>query len=182
MDLTTSNAYMRKSNTKLSAQLTELKSKNEELNTNYFGLVEEHAKVINQLDGVKDELAKEKAENASLKSELETDALKVQTIAVDVILCAWAELMEEFKRGEQTRRDLDEESWTWKRREAVLAGGGDEYEDDDDESTLMARSLKQVELGNKQAELEAGVGDFTSNVGKQGPVEPIASQVDITKD
>ena len=40
--------------------------------------------------------------SASLKSELETAALKVQTIAVDVVLSARVELIEEFKKGEHT--------------------------------------------------------------------------------
>ena len=47
------------------------------------------------MDGAKDELAKEKAMSTGLKSELETTALKVQMIAVDVVLSARAELMEE---------------------------------------------------------------------------------------
>ena len=78
------------------------------------------------MDGVKDKLAKQKIENASLKSELETATLKVQTITVDVLLSARAELMEEFKRGEHTGWDLDEEIRTWERRAAMLTGGGDE--------------------------------------------------------
>ena len=43
--------------------------------------------------------------SASLKSELETAALKVQTIVVDAVLSARAELMGEFKRGEHTSWD-----------------------------------------------------------------------------
>ena len=53
--------------------------------------------------------------SASLKSELEMAALKVQTIAVDVVLSARAALMEEFKKGEHTSWDPNEEIRTWKR-------------------------------------------------------------------
>ena len=182
MELTAFNASLRKLNTELSAQLAALKLKNEELATNYARLVEKNAKVISQMDGVKDELAKEKAENASLNSELEMATLKVQTIAMDVVLRARAELVKEFKRSEQTSWDPDEEIWTWKRREAVLAGGGDESKEDDDESTPMAGSPKRIKLGDKQAEPKAGIGDVPGDVGKQGYVEPVASQTDITKD
>ena len=49
--------------------------------------------------------------SVDLKSELETAALKVQTIAVDAMLNARAELMAEFKRGEHLswNPDLGEE-------------------------------------------------------------------------
>ena len=60
------------------------------------------------MDGVKEELVKEKAMSTSLKFELEATALKVQTIAVDVVLSAKAELMGEYKRGEHSIWDLDE--------------------------------------------------------------------------
>ena len=90
--------------------------------------------------------------------------------------------MEEFKRDEQISWDLEEEIWTWKRWEVVLAKGGDEFEEQDDESTPMAGSMKQSELGDKQAEPEAGARDVTGDVEKQCPIEPIASQEDITKD
>ena len=70
-------------------------------------------------------------------------------------------------------------------REAVLAKGKEEELDkEDDESTPVAESLKKTELGNsfKQAEPEVGVGDVAGDVGKQEPVEPVASHEDITKD
>ena len=51
---------------------------------------------------MKEELAKEKVVSASLKSELETATLKVQTIFVDAMLSAKAKLMGEFKRGEHS--------------------------------------------------------------------------------
>ena len=49
----------------------------------------------------------EKAVSAGLRSELETAELKVQTIAVDAVLSARAELMGEYKRGEHSTWDLD---------------------------------------------------------------------------
>ena len=91
----------------LSSKLAKLKSKNEELEENYAELVKGNAKIICEVDAVKDELAKEKAKNANLKVELETTVLKVQTIVVDAVLSARAELMEEFKKGEHASWDLE---------------------------------------------------------------------------
>ena len=78
----------------------ELESKYEELDNNYAELVKENAKLVGQVDAVKEELAKEKAENAAVKVELESALNKVKFIAVDAILHARAKLMEEFKKGE----------------------------------------------------------------------------------
>ena len=47
-------------------------------------------------------MVSERAVSAGLKSELETAALKVQTIVVDFVLSARAELMGKFKRGEHS--------------------------------------------------------------------------------
>ena len=102
VDLIASNASLRKSNVELIASLEELKSRIEELTTNHASLVKENAKIISQMDGVKDELEMEKAMSASLKSELETATLKVQTISMDALLCAKVNLMGEFKKGEHT--------------------------------------------------------------------------------
>ena len=65
----------------------------------------------------------------------------------------------------------------------MLNHGGDESEEDK-ESALVIGSPRQAELGegSKEAEPEAGAGDVLGDVGKQGHVEPIASQEDITKD
>ena len=98
LNLTASNASLRKSNAKIVAQLEELKSRNKELITNHTDLIEENAKIISQMDCVKDELEKEKAVSASLKSEVEMAALKVKTIAVDIVLNTKAKLMEEYKK------------------------------------------------------------------------------------
>ena len=63
-------------------------------------MVEENGKTISQLDDLKEELVKEKVVSADLNFELETIALKVQTMVVDAMLSVRAELMAEFKRGE----------------------------------------------------------------------------------
>ena len=74
-------------------------SRNEELTSNHAGLMEENAKIIGQMDGVKGKLEREKATNVVLKLELEKAVIKVQTIVVDAVLSARAELMGEYKRG-----------------------------------------------------------------------------------
>ena len=79
----------------------ELKSRNEELGDNYVALIKENAKVIGQVDVVKEELAKDKVENATLKAKLESTLKKMQFIAVDAILHAKTKLMVEFKRSDQ---------------------------------------------------------------------------------
>ena len=121
------------------------------------------------------------------KSELETAVLKVQTIVVDAVLRARVELMGEFKRGEQTSQDPDEQIWTWKIREALVAAGGDgeeSEEKEEEESTPIAGSLKHAKLGDssKQARAKAGAGDVLGDMGEQGPAEPVASHEDITRD
>ena len=47
--------------------------------------------------------------SAGLKAELETAVEKIQTIVVDAVLSARAELMGEYKRGEHSSWDPDEE-------------------------------------------------------------------------
>ena len=54
---------------------------------------------------MKETLAKEKVENATVKAELESTLKKMQFIAVDAIVHARVELMGEFKRGEHTNWD-----------------------------------------------------------------------------
>ena len=56
-----SNASLSKLNAKLASQLEELKSRNEEHSSNHASLVEENTKTISQLDGLNEELVKEKA-------------------------------------------------------------------------------------------------------------------------
>ena len=69
------NASLRKLNAEFTSQLEELKSKNENLSSNHAGIVEENAKIISHLNGMKDELVSEKGVSAGLKSKLETAAL-----------------------------------------------------------------------------------------------------------
>ena len=142
-----SNAFLRKVNAKLTAQLEELKSKNEELMTGHSTLVERNAELTNQIASVRDELSSEKAMSAGLKAELETAVEKIQTIAVDAVLSARAELMGEFKRGEHSSWDPDEEIETWRKREAVLAGveSASDGEASEDEGAPAVESPKQQE-------------------------------------
>ena len=153
-DLFSSNATLRKLNSELTAQLDELKSKNEELTTNQAALVEKNAELISQMDGVRDELASEKAMSAGLKFELETAALKVQTIVVDGVLSMRAKLMGEFKRGEHSNWDLDEEIWTWDKRAAVLAGG-EALEDEPTPVVEGSEQAKGVDPGNAEPDVGA---------------------------
>ena len=128
-ELFASNATLRKHNSELTVQMDELKTKNAELKSrnkelvaDNSALIEANAELTSKMDGVRDELASEKAASADLKAELETAAEKIQTIAVDAVLSARAELMGEFKRDEHSSWDPDEEIETWRKREAVLAG------------------------------------------------------------
>ena len=126
--------------------MEELKSKNEELTTGHSTLVEKNVELTNQIDSVRDELSSKKVVSAGLKAELETAAEKIQTIAVDVVLSARAELMGEYKRGEHSSWDPDEEIETWKKREVVLAGGeAASDEEEDDEGAPAVESPKQKE-------------------------------------
>ena len=149
VDLAASNTSLRKANAELSAEregfsskITELRSKNEELEDNYAELVRANEKLTGELDAAKEDLAKERADNSGLREELETATLKVKSIAVDAMLSARAELMEEFKRGEHASWDLDQEIKTWKKREAVLAVGEDESDAEEEEEAPAAGSPK----------------------------------------
>ena len=138
-DLFLSNATLRKLNSELTTQL-------EELMTNQAALVEKNVKLVSQIDGVWDELESEKAVSVGLKTELEAAAQKVQTIVVDVMLGVRAKLMGEFKRGEHSSWDPDEEIRTWDKKAAMLAGGeASEDEDDEDELAPVAEGPEQAE-------------------------------------
>ena len=67
------------------------------------------------------------------------------------VLSARAELMEEYKKGEHTSWNLDQEIQTWNKREAILAAG----EDVTDEEVLAPAvgNLRQVELGGGSSKL-----------------------------
>ena len=174
-----SNATLRKLNSELSAHLEELKSKNEELTTNQAAFVKKNVELISQMDGVRDELASEKAMRASFKYELEAAALKVQTIDVDAVLSVRTELMGEFKRGEHSSWDPDEEIQLWEKRVALLAGGeASEDEDEEDEAPAVG-SPKPKEMGvdPEQAEPDMGAKEVVLE-----PAETDASTKDIAMD
>ena len=143
-DLFASNASLRKTNAELTTQLEDLRAKNKELTTGHSSLVERNTKLTAKVDGMRGELDVEKAVSVGLRAELEMAAEKVQTIAVDAVLSARAELMGEFKRGEHSSWDPDEEIETWRKREAVLAGGepGFDGEASDDEGAPAVESPK----------------------------------------
>ncbi|KAL5552582.1 hypothetical protein UlMin_039983 [Ulmus minor] len=177
VDLTASNATLRKSNEKLAAQLEELRTRNKELSSNNTGLVERNAKILGQLDKVKEELHGEKASSASLRSELESIIAEAQAIAVNAILSACAELMAEFKRGEHSSWDPDKEIRTWEKRQALIAGGEVSNEEEVEEAALAVESSKSQEMvaNPEQVEPNAGADPTT-------PEDPAASAEDIAKD
>ena len=112
VDLTASNASLRKLNEKLASQLEELRTRNKEFSSNNASLFEENAKILGKLDGVKDELEVEKAMSVSLKFELESVTFEAQAIVVNSVLSSRAELMGKFKRGEHSSWDPNEEILT----------------------------------------------------------------------
>ena len=132
-----------------------------------------------ELDAAKEDLAKERADNSGLREELETATLKVQSIAVDAVLSARAELMEEFKRGEHASWDSDQEIETWKKREAMLAAGEDESDAEEEEEAPAVGSPKTQEMvtNPEQVEPDAGAEPVAPE-----PEDPAASAEDIAKD
>ena len=150
-------------------------------------LVEKNAELVNKMDGVRDELAGEKAASAGLKVELETAAEKIQTIAVDAVLSARAELMGKFKRGEHSSWDPDEEIEIWRKREAVLAGveSASDGEASEDEGAPAVESPKQQEeevvpkLGEPAAGAEGAVPEPEDVAAHE---DPTAGAEDIAKD
>ena len=96
------------------------------------------------------------------------------------MLRARAELTGEFKRGEHSSWDPDEEIWTWDKRAAMLAGGeatSDEEEDDEEAPAVGSPKPKEVDVVPEQGEpdtrAEAVVSDH---------VETAASVEDLAKD
>ena len=164
----------------------ELKSRNKELVADNSVLVERNAELTSKMDGVRDELAGEKAMSVGLRVELETAAERVQTIAVDAVLSARAELMGEFKRGEHSSWDPDEEIETWRKREAVLAGlEAASDEEDDEEEAPVVESPKQQEGGAVPELGEPAAGEefvVPEAEGAAAHEDPAASAEDIAKD
>ena len=119
---------------------------------------------------MKEELATEKAENATLKAKLELTLKKMQFIAVDAIFHVRAKLMGKFKRGKHASWDLDQEIQTWKDREAMLAKGDDEESKEKDELTLIVESPRQVKPEIATAEKSAAEKEVRE-VEEVGPKE-----------
>ena len=165
----------------------ELKSQNKELVAENSTLVERSAELSAKVEGVQDELNGEKAVSAGLRAELEEAAERVQTIAVDAVLSAWAELMGEFKRGEHSSWDPDEEIEIYRKREAVLAGveSASDGEASEDEGAPVVESPKRQEeevvpeLGESAAGTEGTVPEPDDVA---APEDPAASAEDIAKD
>ncbi|KAL5565741.1 hypothetical protein UlMin_028905 [Ulmus minor] len=185
VDLAASNTSLRKANADLTAEredysskITELKSRNEELGDNYAKLVRVNEKLTGELDAAKEDLVKEKADSSSLREELEAAMLKVQSIAVDAVLSARTELMEEFKRGKHAAWDPDQEIETWRKREAVLAAGEDES-DADEEEAPAAGSPKTQEAVTDPGRVEPDAGAETTAPEAE---DVAASAEDIAKD
>ena len=152
-----SNATLRRSNEKLTTSLEELKIRDEELSSNNKKLVDQNARILGQLDEVKEELHAEKATTASLRTEVESITAEAQAIAVNAVLSARAELMAEFKKGEHSSWDPDEEIRTWERRQTLMAGGEVSEEEEVEEATLAAESPKQKDdVAPEQGEPAAG--------------------------
>ena len=165
----------------------ELKSRNKELVADNSTLVERSAELSAKVEGVQGELTGEKAVSAGLRAELEEAAEKVQTIAVDAVLSARAELMGEFKRGEHSSWDPDEEIETWRKREAVLAGAesASDAEASEEEGSPAVESPKQqeVEVVPELGEPADGVEDAVLEQ-QDAPAheDPAASAEDIARD
>ena len=136
-------------------------------------------KLSGELDAAKEGLAKERADNSGLREELETATLKVQSIAVDAVLSAHAELMDEFKRGEHGSWDPNQEIETWKKREAVLAAGEDESDAEEEEEAPAAGSQKTQETVKNPEHVEPDAG--AEPVAPE-PEDVAASAEDIAKD
>ena len=116
---------------------------------------------------MKDELVSERAMSAGLKSKLEMVSLKVQTIAVDAVLSVRAELMREFKRGEHSSWDPDEEIRSWDKRVTVLAGG-EVFEVEEEEVSTLA--LGSPNEGDHRTEPEpvAPIAGLRMRLSRQG--------------
>jgi len=137
------------------------------------------------LDDAKEELQVEKATSASLRSEVESITAEAQAVAVNAVLSARAELMAEFKRGEHSSWDPDEEIWTWEKRQTLMASGDVSEDEELEEATLATESPMQKdddvtpEMGEPAAGVE-GVEPEPEDVA--APEDPAAGAEDIARD
>ena len=96
------------------------------------------------------------------------------------MLNARAELMSEFKRGEHSSWDPDEEIRTWDKRATVLAGGEDASDEEDEEEVAPAMGSpkpQELEVAAEQAEPDAGAEAVVSE-----PAKTATSAEDLAKD
>ena len=70
----------------------------------------------------------------------------MQAIAVNAVLSARAELMAEFKRGEHSSWDPDEEIRTWEKRQALIASSEVSEEEEVEEAAPAVGSPKPKEM------------------------------------
>ena len=112
---------------------------------------------------------------------METVTLKAQSMAVDMVLSARAELMEEYKKGEHASWDPDQEIEMWKKRKAVLAAREDASDKEEDEKEVAPAmgSPKPMEMGvdPEQAEPDVGAKGVVPK-----PAKTAASAEDIAGD
>ena len=87
--------------------------------------------------------------------------------------------MGEYKRGEHSSWDPDEEIRTWEKRVAVLAGGEDVSDEDEEEVALAVGSPEpnELDVAPEQFEPDAGVEAAVSE-----PAETVVSAEDLAKD
>ena len=133
---------------------------------------------------MKEELHVEKATSATLRSEVESITAEAQAIAVNAVLSARAELMVEFKKGEHSSWDPDEEIRTWERRQTLMAGSEVSEDEEVEEAALAVESPKQKDdVAPEQGELAAeakGVVPEPDDVAAHE--DPTAGAKDIARD
>ena len=93
---------------------------------------------------------------------------------VNTVLSTRAKLMAEFKRGEHSSWDSDEEIRTWEKREALIAGGEVSEDEEVEEAAPTVGSPKSQEMSVDPEQVEPDVG--------VEPKEMAASVDDIAKD
>ena len=90
--------------------------------------------------------------------------------------------MAEFKRGEHSSWDPDEEIQTWEKRQALMAGGEVSDEEEVEEAALAAESPKQKEDDVVPEQAEQGEPDAGAEVVAPEPEDASASAKDLARD
>ena len=101
------NATLRKQVAQLQAREGELKKRN---------------------DGLESALVEERVARETVEKEVDDQLVQIKSLAVDATLHAHAEMMEEYKVGQQAEWDPDYEIGLWRNRDLELAGGTTEEE------------------------------------------------------